>query len=135
MFLLYGFYYIFRKYLSQYKYWFFILLAAMLCFKASNYTQALFFVFIIFTVLNIHNNSRNYYELIYCTIAGILLFFIKVNYGIIVLFVLLGMALFLLIKNRKSFVVFLLVSVLFSGFICFYVRIDLINYVRYSLLL
>ncbi len=133
LFLVTGFFYIARKFLSKYERWFFILLAAFLCFKGSGYTQALFFVFVIFSVFNIQNNFKSHFELIYCTLAGVIVFYVKVNYGIIALGILALMVVLQLARYRNGALITTLIAVIGLWAIHVIAHVDVINYIRYSL--
>ena len=135
IFLFAGFFYFAYKYLSSQKVWVFIVLPAMFLFRAADYSQTLFLLFIIYTVLNFNNRAQNKFELLYCGLAGGLLFFIKVNYGIVSLAGLLFVSVFLIRSDFRSFILFLTATILFFCIIYFSVHIDLVSYVKYSLLL
>ncbi len=130
-----GFYYFFYRYLPPRKGWLYILFFGLLLMRAGNCSQVLFFLFTIYTTLFFLKDKISYFELIYCSLSGILLFFIKLNYGIISLALLLLVAAFLFVKDRKACIIYLTVSAIFFTVILFRVHIDVIHYIKYGLLL
>src|ERR1019366_993012 len=101
------FYILFYKILSQYKNWFFILLVAVLFFKGTEYTETLFLLFIAFSITSLKNGFKKDYEIVICGICGVLVFFMKVNYGLIAAPLMLILCIYLGIKKIKSFAIFL----------------------------
>ena len=96
VFLFSGFYHFTYKYISGKKGWFFIVLAALILLRGSSYVQNLYIIFVVFAILCVISRSRNYFELAYCAASGILLFFIKINYGFIAVFFLVILGILLL---------------------------------------
>ncbi len=130
LFLLAGLYYILCKILANTKGWLFVLLIAVFLFKGAHYIEGLYLVFIVFVLMNLKNNFSNYFELIYCALSGVLLFFIKVNYGLVSTCLLMVAAILLLVKDRKTFLLFFpIVAILFiSG--CWLLYINIPGYIR-----
>ncbi len=127
------FYYVSLQLISKYKGWFIILFVAEFYFKGYEYAASLFLFFIVFTILNLKNNFNNYFEIIACGICGVVVFFVKVNYGLVALPIMIFIAILSLIRNRKSFLIFLgTVSVVFTV-IYTHVNVDIANFIRYSL--
>jgi hypothetical protein len=134
IFLFAGVYHFTYKYITPKKAWWLILtLICVLMLRSTIYSQSLFLLFILYTALNFKNKPTHYFELGYCSIAAILLFFIKINYGIISLALLLLLALTLLFKEPKKFVFLITFSA--AAFACFYfsLHVGLVGYIRYSL--
>jgi len=126
------FYYVLFQYLSKYNGWFLIILITLFYYKATGYPQSLFLFFIIMSILNIKNDFKKTIELILCAVSGIVVFFVKINYGIVVVLILLLIAGYLLFNNRKSLLIFLCATALSFIWIYSNVNIDLVNYVKYS---
>lgn len=133
LFLCVCFYHVIYKFLSQHKGWFFILLMAIFFYKNTEYSEILFFFFIIFTILNFKSHFSNYFEVVCCAIQGVLVFFIKLNYGMISIPLLLFLFIYLLVKNRRSFLVLFSASVLVFIVIYANVNINLTGYIKYGL--
>jgi len=127
------FYHFFYKCLSRSKGWFFILLVAVFYFKGSEFSETLFLLFIVFTILNLKNNFSNHFELICCGISGIVGFFVKINYGVIAIVILFILLLFLLVKNRKSFLILFSTSLFVFFVIYTNVNINIIDYIKYGM--
>ena len=126
-------YYLISTFLKQHKGWFFILLAAIFCFKGAESATTLFFFFIVFAILALKNNFTKPFELVCCGICGVIVFFVKLNYGLIVLPLMLCILLLLLFRNRKAFLILSGVCCLTFLIIYSMVHIDIVNYVRYSI--
>lgn len=135
LFLFTGFYYFIYKYVLSQKGWFLLGLVTMLMFRSSVLSQSLFIIFIIYAALNLLNNFRNHFEVLYCAIAGILLFFIKINYGILTIAGLFALTVLMAITNRRMLLYFLPVSILFFLVIIFSTNIAVVEYVQYSIML
>jgi hypothetical protein len=134
LFLFSGFYYFIYTQISAQKKWLVLVLITLVFLRNSYYAQNLFLIFIIYYALNLKNNFSSYFELLFCSASGLLLLFIKLNYGIVSVVLLLLMALYLLFfKSRKSFTVFVLFCGLFFCTVCLSVHIDVINYVKYGI--
>lgn len=133
LFLCAGFFYVLHRYLSRDKRWFWVFLAAIFYYKGAEYASSLFLFFIVFAVLNLKNNFENYFELVFCAISGVVVFFVKVNYGLMALPVLLFIAAYLAVFNRKSLAIFVGVISLVFSLIFLKVQIDVINYIKYSI--
>lgn len=127
------FYYISYLLVVQSKKWFYILLIAIFYFKGYEYAASLFLFFIVFTVLNLKNDFKNYLEVAICAVCGVVVFFVKVNYGIVSLPIIAFILIMLLIKNRKSFMLFISVGIVVFVIIYSHVNIDIINYIKFSL--
>ncbi len=134
-FLLSGFFWFTYKYIADKKWWWLIMLPAMIFLRGSNYSQVLFIIFILFTAINFINNFSSYFELLHCSFAGILLFFIKLNYGLISLMIIAVIAACLLFKNRKTTLIFIASSLLFFCILAFSVHLNIVGYTRYGYLL
>lgn len=126
------FYHIFKKFLYRYAGWFPFLLIALVYFRDTDMAARLFLIFIIFSIANLKNDALNYFELAACAIAGVLVFFIKINYGMISIPLLISLCMFLLFHNRKASLILFAVSAAVFIFICTQIHIDLLNYVRYG---
>ena len=133
LFLAAGFFYLAYQYLSRQKNWFFIILFSLFLFRGAEYSQALFLLFIVYATLNIQNKGNNTFEVVYCACTGVLLFFVKVNYGIFSLLLLPAIAFLFLFRNRRAFALFAGSSALLYLVIWPCVHIDVVNYVRRSL--
>ena len=75
IFLFAGIFYFIYRYLAGGKGWFFILLPGLFFFRDVNYAQELFLIFIVFASLGFKNNFSFAFETIYCSLSGVLLFF------------------------------------------------------------
>lgn len=133
LFLCVCFYHLVRKYLSLSKGWFWLLLPAVFYFKSVDCSESLFLFFIVFTILNLRNNFNNYFELVCCALCGVVVFFIKVNYGLVALPIFFSIIVFLLINNTRALVLFISVAVVAFMVVYLNVNMDLAGYVRYSL--
>jgi hypothetical protein len=132
IFLLAGCFHFLHKYVVP-KGWFFFALITMLMFRSTIFSQSLFLIFIIYVLLNIQNNFRNYFELAYCASAGILLFFIKINYGLPAILGLLVLAVIMAIKMPARLLFFLAFSAALFGVIVFFVHINIAGYLKHSM--
>ncbi len=134
LFLLIGICHILYKYASRQKGWLLVSFIAVLFLRTSNYTQVLFLLFSLYTALNFKNSGANSFELAFGSFAGILLFFIKLNYGLISFAFIAITMLLLLLKSPGKALFYLLLNVTFFGIICLCVHIDLAAYIKNSLL-
>ncbi|MCD6012678.1 MAG: hypothetical protein K0Q79_2540 [Flavipsychrobacter sp.] len=121
------------NYVMRHKGWFWLALVAMLIFRTTAFSQCLFVIFIIYAALNFLNNFRSYFELGYFAVAGVLLFFIKINYGVLVIAALSVFVVMLAITSYRRLLFLLLVSGGLFAAICFTTHIDIAGYLRYSL--
>ncbi len=128
-----GCFYFIYKYVLQSKGWFLIAFLTMLIFRTTAFSQSMFVVFIIYAALNLRNNFSNYFELGYCAIAGALLFFVKINYGILVIAAFAVFAGILAFKDHRKLLFLLLVSGGLFTAICFTMHIAVIDYLKYSI--
>jgi hypothetical protein len=133
IFLCAGFFYVLYSYLSKDKGWFWILLVAIFYFKGAEFASSLFLLFIVFAVMNLKNNFANYFELVFCAVSGVVVFFVKVNYGLMSLPVLLFLAVLMAVVNRKSLAIFLGVVLAVFSIILLKVNIDIVDYIKYSI--
>jgi hypothetical protein len=133
LFLFIGFFYILYKFLRANKGWFFILFVALLYYKGTDYSVSLFLVFSVFSIFCVKNRFKNYFEGIYCVIAGCLSFFIKINYGVIALAILICLAGYLLIIERDKYILFVaaIIATFFS--IDYKVKVDYPAYISNSM--
>jgi hypothetical protein len=132
--LLCGFYYFISRQITDLKKWLLPLFVAMVFLRSGNYVQNLFLLFIIFYALNFKNNFKNNFELIYCALAGVLLFYIKLNYGIISIAMLLLACIYVLFRKNYAGCTVLLVSGCgFYGIIYANVHLDTVWYTRYGI--
>jgi len=127
------YFYFYKKYLPKSIYWFIIALMAMMLMRHTNYSQHLFLVFMIYAVGNIRNKGNDAIELSLCGLTGLLLFFIKINYGIISLPVLTGVAIVTSLQNVKKGLVFTSVSMLVLMISCVLLHVHAIDYIRFSM--
>ncbi len=128
------FYYIFYKLISKHKGWILILGISIFYFKGYEYAASLFFLFLVFTILNIKNNFKNYFEIVACAICGVVVFFVKANFGIVALPILaVNIGILIFSKNIRSLLVYFGVILLVFCIIYAKVNIDLVHYVKYSL--
>lgn len=79
------YFYLFRRLLQSQLKWFWLAAIALLYFKGTEYACQTFCFFILFSVLAIKNNFQYKIELLVCCIAAVLVFFVKINYGIVAL--------------------------------------------------
>lgn len=133
LFLATGVFYIVHALLKRYSGWFFIALFAMFFFRGGEYAQMLFLVFVIISILGFRSSFLHSFESVYCAVAGSLLFFVKINYGIIAVLVLTGIAVLQAVSNRKALACIVAPLLLVFGFVYYCFNIDLVNYIRYSI--
>jgi len=133
--LLAGFFHLIRQLLADRKGWAWpvLLFLALVLLRTANYSQVLFLLFVLYIALNLHNNFRSYFEVAYCAFAGVLLFYIKINYGIVAILLLSVIAIIIALHSRKTFLVFTISAMVFFLAIFFCVHIDLYHYVKYGL--
>ncbi len=133
--LLVGFFHLIRQLLADRKGWVWpvLLFFALVLLRTANYSQVLFLLFVLYIALNLHNNFRSYFEVVYCAFAGVLLFYIKLNYGIVAVLLLSVVAIFIALYSRKTFLVFTISAMVLFLAIFFCVHIDLYHYVKYGL--
>lgn len=115
------------------KGWFFIALVTMLMFRSAVFSQNLFLIFIIYVLLNLQHKFQDYFELAYCAAAGVLLFFVKINYGLPAILGLLVLAVVMAFKMPGRLLFFLTFSAALFGVIVLSVHIDLAGYLKYSM--
>lgn len=85
-----GIFYLLRKITWKEWFWYIPLFIAMLTIRSANYTQTLFAIFILITINLFSQRKADSTGLAICGLYGTLLFFIKLNYGIICIFLLLA---------------------------------------------
>jgi len=128
------FYYIINRILSKEIKWFFLILIAIFYFKGTEYASYTFMFFILFTVLNLRNNFSNTVEIALCAISGVVVFFVKANYGIVSYPIIFCIMLYLLYRrNFKALGAFSVICILLFSVIFLKVNIDILNYVRNSI--
>lgn len=114
------------------KGWGVIAFLTMLIFRTTVFSQSLFVIFIIYAALALLNNFDNYFEIAYCALAAVILFFIKINYGMLAIAGLGAVAIVLAFKDIRGFFLLLLVSVGSFSVICWVTNIDIVGYFEYS---
>lgn len=123
---------IFKKYLQANKRYFIVLLLSLLYFKGCEGSMLLFLLFTLYASMNLKEGFTNYLHVGIMAISGVVVFFMKINFGLITLPLMVMIALYLLFKNRKMAIYFAAFSsVLFLG-ICFKTKIDVLSYVHYG---
>jgi len=130
------FYYTIRKLLVKDKRWFWILLAAIFYFKNTEYACSAFLFFTVFAVANIKNSFSNTIEMLLCTITAVLVFFVKINYGLVSLPVFFALLVYASATGhlKQALGMLLAACVLFFS-IYLSVHLDLYNYIRNNILL
>jgi hypothetical protein len=128
-----GFYYVILKLLECDRRWLIMLVISIFLFKGFFYTEGLFLAFAAFTLFNFKNSFRSRFELVYMAISGALLFFIKINYGFISVGLLLAVSLFLLVKNRRAFILLTSVYWVVIAAGCYVFNVDPVSYVKNGL--
>jgi hypothetical protein len=134
LFLFLGFYHLLYKFISGAKGWLWLVIVffALAYMRTSNVAQVLFFLFAIYFCLNLLNKFSSYIELTCTALSGVLLFYIKINYGLVALPLLLLFGLLLLAKNRARFLIFAGITLCSFGIIAFCTHINVINYTKYG---
>jgi len=127
------FYYLIHNYISKNKGWFALLFVAIFYYKGAEFASCLFIFFIFFAILNLQNKFRSYFEVVCCAVCGVLVFFVKINYGLIAMPIIAAILVYLIIYNRKMFLAFFTVLFLVFNIICLKVNVDIIHYIKYSL--
>lgn len=134
IFLFTGYYYFIYKYIAGKK-WFFIVLPAMLLLRSDYYNHNLFIIYILITCTCFTDGFRNRFALIYTALAGVLLFFIKMNYGVITGGLTLMIIAYLLFTNKKAAIIYALTSGVLFSVIYQLVHIDLRGYLKYGMVI
>lgn len=114
IFLVAGYYWLLYKYLIRGNWWLPVVIISLLFLKETNYCQKLLLVFTAFCCAGIQHNFKNYFEIIYCSLAAAIVFYVKFNYGLVFVFFIAISLAFSFFKNIAAFLVLLLS---FSGFI------------------
>ena len=127
------YFYFYKKCLPKSIYWFIIALMAMMLMRYTNYSQHLFLVFMMYAVINIRNKGNNAVELSLCAVTGLLLFFVKVNYGIVSLPVLAGVAAVTIFNNNKRGLAFTGISMALWVAACMALHVHPVDYIRFSM--
>ncbi len=133
LFFLFGcFHFLYRHVLAN-KGWFVIALITMLIFRTTVFSQSLFVIFIIYAALNLLNNFKNNFELAYCGLAGVLLFFIKINYGMLAITGLAVLGVIIAFRAPRKLIFFLLISTGLFATISWGTHISVTGYFKNSL--
>lgn len=128
------YYYLFNNILSKQIRWFFLILISIFYFKGTEYAGYTFMLFILFAGHNLRNNFSKPAEVVFCAVNGVIVFFVKANYGIIsypVMFMLMGYIAYR--KNFKALAIFASTSIVLFAIIFLKVNIDLAKYVENSI--
>ena len=132
IFLAFSCYYFLLTYFKKNKGWFILVLMSMFLVRSAEYTQIMFLMFIIYTIQIIQNKFKNRLQLLITALLGTLLFFIKVNYGIIALLILSIIIIYLVFNNFKSSLYILVIFLGAFFIIIHYCHINIIGYILYS---
>ncbi len=127
-----GFFNFYRRCLAKDKSYFWVLLAATLFARGAEYTQLFFFIFAISALLLVRDESKNYFLALFCGISGVVIFFIKINYGLIALGLLALLLVFALFRHIRSFAILLVSGISTFVTIYAYSNIDVAEYIRSS---
>ena len=127
------YFYIVQKLLLRNRGWALLMIAAFFFCKGNEYSVILFLLFLVLSILNIQNRFRNYFEMLVCAICGVTVFFIKLNYGIVSLPVLVFLICIAFFQNRRSSLFFLACSFVFFFVLYSLVSVQLSGYIRYGL--
>ncbi len=130
-----GFYLFFRRYITGLLQVFVYALVCMFLVRNAEYTQIYFIIFTVNFIMAVQSNFKSYYEVVFCSVCAAMMFFMKINYGIVAMGFLTIFALFALVKNIRAFA--LLAGSFAAVFSVIYlnVHIDLVNYFKYSIAL
>ncbi len=115
------------------KEWILPLFFSVIIFRSASYSQAAFIYFIIYVVLCLSSDTNKNRNLIFCAVLGTILFFVKINHGIISLALVLGVAATLARKHIKSSILLLSTTLLLGTFLYSVSNITLSGYIEYSL--
>jgi hypothetical protein len=124
--------YIFYRLVSESKQWFWILFVAIFYCKGREASQLLFLLFTMYVSLNLKNEFKNYYEVVVAAICSVVLFFMKINYGFLMVLIVPLIMLYLMINNRKSFLLFTGTVLCVWSVIQYKTNIDVTNYLRHG---
>ncbi len=125
-------YYFLLTFFKKNKGWFLLALTSMFLVRSAEYTQIMFLIFVIYTIQILQNKFKNKLQLVITVLLGTLLFFIKVNYGIIALFVLSIIMIYLIFNNLNAFLLVLSIFLATIFIITHYCHINIIGYILYS---
>ncbi len=128
-------FYLLYSYIPFTKWWLPVLIAAMVCLRWSSQSQEYFLLFVLYCGVLILKEKKELAALAFSATLGTLLFFMKINYGLIALISLLSISVFLSFKNRRSAGILLLLSTALFATIYFFVPIDLYGYIKNSIFL
>ncbi|MBX2904728.1 MAG: hypothetical protein KF744_01730 [Taibaiella sp.] len=129
------FFMLFRRMLQKSTKYFPVLLLSLLYFKGCEGSMILFILFSAYSCLCLEDGFSNYLDVAIIAISGVLVFFMKINFGLITI-PLMGMLLiYLLVKNFRAGIIFSTISILLFVAIYLKTEINLLGYVRYGSLL
>lgn len=111
-----------------------VVLASVILLRNAYYVQALFSLFFIYTSLLFVAQKQTRPELVFAALYSVMLFFVKVNYGIIVpVFLFAGIGLLIARRAWESITWLIFSAVLFSSAILFIFHVSLPGYMHYGL--
>lgn len=129
-----GYFRFFRKYVVVEKWWWIPALAVVLMLRSTNYSQSLFLLFITSVSMCVREKGNDYVSMAYTALIGVVLFFIKVNYGIVALPVLLALLIWgMWNKQYRQAGMAAIIAIVSFVVICAFTHIAVGDYIRYSL--
>ena len=124
--------YVFYQLLSRASGWFLILVLAVFALRGGGYPESLFLLFLYFIETSFRNGFSRPPETMFGASTGVLLFFMKVNYGFIAALLLVIILAYLVLTAKRALFSFVLTIAVLSTAILCTVHVDVRNYVRYG---
>jgi hypothetical protein len=128
LFMVGGVFWFVRRYVISGPTSFLIAFCSVFFLRSSNYSQVMFVLFIIYNLVNIKNNCRSYFGLWYAAASGVLLFFIKLNYGLVSLFFM-GITALLLVRRPRLLAAYAGVLIVVFPLLCYLLHVDFFAYI------
>lgn len=128
-----GIFYIFYRHLCRHTGWWLLLFAATIAMRAAGYAQVMFMLYIVYVAILLLSTDKSRVVSLLAGIYGVLLFFIKVNFGFVSIGILAGLILYLAIRRDRRVLLLAATSAVLFTAICLCVPIDLPGYIRYSI--